>query len=176
MLTRPKIPWIRASSARASSLPRPSSFTPEASSQPCASAMAARMPVYEPGPRPMAMRSICSRSTPALRKACSIMPSGPRPPVSTTSKQVVPLGIALRTATLRWEDENSRARRFIGDAARGGIEFLEFYPDHIGGSSILRIAYGVFRIFGKPAVNPFDDGDAGGLQVFFEAGGDEYLQ
>src|SRR4051812_32851444 len=83
--------------------------------------MAERMPAYEPGPRPIAMRSISAGVIWAACRARSIrtIPLDPRGLSSVALPMTRKSGVVSATATERRCDENSSARIFIGDDALG---------------------------------------------------------
>src|SRR5690348_13866840 len=116
-----------------------------------------RIPVYEPEPRPRAMHSICSRSSPAWHNASSIIENGPRSPDSTTSAVVSESRVASSTATLRCPEENSSASIFIDDPALVFVERFDRDSKNRKRDRILN--------FCKPSLDPFDNRHAIRMEI-----------
>src|SRR5438093_5355462 len=153
---------------------------PPAKCNPCASAIAVRIPLYEPGPIPTARQSTCSRSTWACRRAASIMSSAlaARASVSTISLRAFPIAdcqlpiapggwtLACTTATLRCGAENSMAKIVIDNAALVLTQRLNLDPPQ----TLETLDYV------RPFVRPFNHGHARWTPVLLQAGGADLLK
>src|SRR5205823_5127596 len=99
------------------------------------------------------------------------------PPDSITSAIPNPARRAslCTTATLRCDEENSSAKMFITNPARGCIDVLQFHPARrlrpfLDGS----LRRGIPKIT-KPALGPLDDRNAIRVEIFFKAGARDLL-
>src|SRR3954464_8787070 len=133
-------------------------------------AIAERIPVYEPGPRPMPILLISEGVRLAVFIAWSTRTKllTPRDWFSETDARTRKRSRSSysRIAAERREEENSRAKRFIAQLA---LIFVESFDANDQARPRLRQIRG-------PAVEPFNDGDSvRDRDILVEPGGEELI-